>query len=273
MTASENFIILGNESGTPTLLYHANAYNPEMYQPFLRHFPDRKFIALRQRPLWDDKVKSIKDWSLFTDDLIRFCDEQGFQHIDFMGHSLGATSAWKAASKRQDLFKKIVLIDPVALPEEIVKWVGLLPFKLKARIRPIIKIATLRKNVWESKEEARAHLGSKSVFKKFDPEVFDLFIEYGIKEIADGKVGLSFPREWEAMIYASPENVWKFIGKTKQEIFVIKAEHSNVISEESWSKIQQTQKLNTYVEMPDVGHLIPFEQPEKLADLIKAYLE
>lgn len=273
MQFENKFIVLGNQEGKATLLYHANAYNPEMYEPFVRNFPDRKFIALRQRPLWDSNVKTIRDWSIFTEDLISFCDEMGIKSIDAIGHSLGAVAIWKAAVKRGDLFNNIVLIDPVVLPEETVRWVYFLPFKLKARIRPIIKTATLRKNWWSSKKEAAEHLGSKSVFKRFTPEVFDLFIQYGIKENADGSASLTYPREWEAMIYASPENTWKFVSKTEREIFLIRAQHSNVLSEESWLRLQKRNILNKYAEMPGVGHLIPFEKPDALARIIVDYLK
>ncbi|MCB0645059.1 MAG: alpha/beta hydrolase [Saprospiraceae bacterium] len=272
MPFKDKFIVLGNEEGKATLLYHANAYNPEMYGPFVRNFPDRKFIALKQRPLWDSNVKTIRDWSIFTEDLISFCDEMGINAIDAIGHSLGAVAIWKASVKRPDLFKNIVLIDPVVLPQETVRWVNFLPFKLKARIRPIIKIASLRKNWWASKEEAASHLGSKSVFKRFTPEVFDLFIQYGIHKNDDGSASLAYPREWEAMIYASPENIWKFLSKTEKEIFLIRAEHSNVLSGESWLKLQKHNNQNEYFEMKGVGHLIPFEKPVELARIIADYL-
>ena len=273
MSLNEKYIILGNVDGTPTLLYHANAYTPEMYEPFVDNFPDRKFIILKQRPLWDSKVQTIKDWSLFTDDLIAFCDEMGLRNIDAFGHSLGAVSIWKASVIRPDLFAKTILIDPVVLPEDTVRWVSFLPYKLKARIRPVIKIASLRKNWWPSKEEARTHLGSKSVFKVFTPEVFDLFIKYGILDNEDGSARLAFPREWEAMIYASPENIWKFIKKTHKEIFIIRAQRSNVISIESWGKMQTSNSKNKYFEMQDVAHLIPFEKPNELAAIIKEYIQ
>ena len=273
MLFEDKFIVLGNEEGKATLLYHANAYNPEMYEPFVRNFPDRKFIALRQRPLWDVNVKTLRDWSIFTEDLIAFCDEMGITSIDAIGHSLGAVAIWKASIKRGDLFNNMVLIDPVVLPQETVRWVNFLPFKLKARIRPIIKIANSRKNWWASKDDAANHLGSKSVFKRFDPEVFDLFIQYGIRENEDGSASLAYPREWEAMIYASPENTWKFSSKTKREILLIRAQHSNVLSEESWLKLQKSNTWNKYIEMPAVGHLIPFEKPHQLARIIADYLK
>lgn len=268
----EKFVLLGNQQGVPLLLYHANAYMPELYIPFLRQLPEYKVTALRQRPLWDKTVQKIKDWDIFTQDLIRFCDENNIAQIDAIGHSLGAVAIWKALSLRPELFNKVVLIDPVILPEETVRWVSLLPYKLKERIRPVIKIASLRRNQWASREEARIHLGSKGVFKKMDPEVFDLFIKFGIVPGENGFM-LAFPREWEAMIYASPENTWKFMAKTTKQIMIIKAQHSNVISNETWEKVKSKNANNLYVEMKDVGHLIPFEKPKEIGTMIASFLD
>jgi len=268
----EKFVLLGNQQGSPLLLYHANAYMPELYIPFIRQLSGYKVTALRQRPLWDKRVQKIKDWDIFTQDLITFCDENQISKMDVIGHSLGAVAIWKALSQRPDLFNKVVLIDPVILPEETVRWVSLLPYKLKERIRPVIKIASLRRNQWSTREEARLHLGSKGVFKKMDPEVFDLFIEYGIIPNENGFT-LAFPREWEAMIYASPENTWKFMSKTTKRILIIKAQHSNVISNETWEKVKTKNNNNLYVEMEEVGHLIPFEKPKEIGTMIATFLE
>lgn len=269
----DKFVKLGDNNAAPLLLYHANAYTPEMYLPFANSLSPFDITALKQRPLWDKKVQQIKDWTIFTQDLIDFCDENNIKNINAVGHSLGAVAIWKASVLRPDLFDRIVLIDPVILPEETVRWVSMVPYKLKERIRPIIKIASLRRNKWVTKEEARSHLSSKGVFKKFDPEVFDLFIEYGIIEDGYGAYTLAFPREWEAMIYASPENTWKFIKKTTHDILIVRAEHSNVISPESWSKLMKQNSRNKYLQMEDVGHLIPFEKPKEIALLVNEFLK
>ena len=189
--------------------------------------------------------------------------------INAIGHSLGAVAILKASVLRPDLFNKIVLIDPVMLPEDKVRWVRYLPFKLKVRLRPIIKIASLRKNHWASRADAHAHLSQKSVFKRLKPSIFDTYIEKGlVHDDEKGGFKLAFPREWEAMIYASPENIWKFIFHSKANISIIKAEHSDVISHETWTKLEKLPLNFTRIEMKKVAHLIPFEKPSELAHLI-----
>ncbi|HMP31557.1 MAG TPA: alpha/beta hydrolase [Saprospiraceae bacterium] len=269
MNIYDKYITFGNSDKTPTLLLHANAYNPYMYEEFISYLGLAYVIAPLHRPLWDDKVPHLKDWNIFMEDLIIFMDQHNLKKINAIGHSLGAIAIMKASVLRPDLFNKIVLIDPVMLPEEKVRWVRYLPFKLKVKLRPIIKIASLRRNHWPSREDAHKHLISKSVFKKLKPSIFDTFINKGI--VPDDKNGgfkLAFPREWEAMIYASPENIWKFIFHSTSQIAIIKAEHSDVISQESWQKLEKLPPNFIRIEMPDVAHLIPFEKPDELARLI-----
>ena len=269
ITTHQKYITFGSPEKTPVLLLHANAYNPYMYEEFIAALGLEYVIAPMHRPLWDIHVPFLKDWSIFTEDLIRFMDEHKLKEINAIGHSLGAVAILKASVLRPDLFNKIVLIDPVILPEDKVRWVRYLPYSLKVRMRPIIKIASLRKNHWASRADAHAHLGSKSVFKRLKPSVFDTYIEKGlIHEEHKGGYKLAFPREWEAMIYASPENVWKFIFHARSSVSIIKAEHSDVISPETWSKLEKLPPNFTRIEMKKVAHLIPFEKPEELAELI-----
>jgi pimeloyl-ACP methyl ester carboxylesterase len=272
---SQHYITLGEGQDTdPILLLHANAYNPYMYEEFVAALGNPKTIAPMHRPLYDDKVMTLYDWSIFADDLIQFMDSHRLKNVKAIGHSLGGIAIWKASTKRPDLFKSIILLDPVILPEKVVKWVKLVPFFLKKRIRPIIKIAANRRHHWTSRTEAKSHLIGKSVFKSLKPSVFETFIEKGIiEDQINGGVKLAFPRAWEAMIYASPENTWKWASKTKTPITIIKAQHSNIITNETWQKMKNSYGSNyTLVEMNDVGHLIPFEKPQELALFIKPFI-
>jgi pimeloyl-ACP methyl ester carboxylesterase len=269
ITVFNKYITFGNPDSNPTLLLHANAYTPYMYEEFISHLGLTHVIAPMHRPLWDPKVQQLKDWSVFMEDLIRFMDEHQLSHVNAIGHSLGAVAILKASVLRPDLFNKIVLIDPVLLPEDKVRWVRYLPYKLKVRLRPIIKIASLRKNHWASRADAHAHLSHKTVFKRLKSSVFDTYIEKGlIHDDEKGGFKLAFPREWEAMIYASPENIWKFIFHSRADISIIKAEHSDVISHETWSKLEKLPPNFKRIEMKGVAHLIPFEKPSELAQLI-----
>lgn len=256
---------LGGE-GQLVQMLHANAYTPECYTKFLQPFVDKSSVGLyRQRPLWHgESPKQLKHWSLFADDLIDMMDASGQKGVIGMGHSLGGVATFLASLKRPDLFSQLILIDPVFIGNSMSSLLSLMPKALKYKLLPIIKIAANRRNHWPSRKDVRAHLGSKKVFQRFDDDVFDDFINYGIVDQADG-VGLAYPREWEAKVYETAPNIWEYLKKSKVPTHIIKAEYSNVISTKAWTRIKRTMSNATFYEMKGCGHLVPFEKPKLLS--------
>lgn len=260
-------------SGPVLQLLHANAYTPECYQKFLAPLTDSFTVkAFRQRPLWQaESASQLGHWSLFADDLISMMDTAGQKQVIGLGHSLGGIATWLASIKRPDLFSQIILIDPVILPEKMVKMTKWVPFWIQKRKVPLIKIASNRRDQWPSRDEVRSHLGSKKVFQRFDPEVFEDFVNHGIVDRND-HVTLAYPREWEARVYATAPNLWKIMPQTVVPTHIIKAQYSDVITNHTWGETQEQTKNASFYEMNNVGHLIPFEKPLILADYMSSFL-
>lgn len=253
---------------------HANAYTPRVYLKFFRHLNiDATIYAPKHRPLWDRNPKNIQDWSIFRDDIIQYMDKNHLSGIVGIGHSLGAVALWMASIKRPDLLSSLILIDPVILPKDIAGFIKYLPYALKKRMRPVIKIASKRKDTWKSREEVHDYLLTKKIFKRFDAEVYDAFIKYGMIDNQDGSVSLAYPRAWEARVYASAQNIWAMMHKSSVPMTIIRAQFSNVINDENWSKTMKLVPNCEFIEMPDVGHLIPFEKPEECAKVIYPLLK
>lgn len=262
-------------NGPSLQLLHANAYTPECYRTFLEPLTDRYKIHLyRQRPLWpNESPDQLKHWSIFADDLIQMMDDNGDRGVIGLGHSLGGIATWLASMKRPDLFSQLILIDPVIIPYWPLKMMSISPQFVTDKLFPIVKIAQNRRNQWASHEEARAHLGSKKVFQRFDDRVFTDFINHGLKESNDGGLTLSYPREWEAKVYSTGPNLWSHMKKNVVPVHIIKAQYSDVITADTWSKVQKKVPNGTFHEMPNVGHLIPFEKPDELAAHVSKVLE
>lgn len=251
---------------------HANAYPIGCYTPFLSHFTHAySFKAIESRPLWkDQKVSQLNNWQLFADDLIQFFGEQDLKGVVGMGHSMGAVYSLLAANKNPGMFRKLIMLDPVVLPQKFYKLIRL-PFALKKRMLPMIKIASKRRDKWSNREEARAYFLSKKIFQRFEEQAFDAFIEYGLKE-ESGKVRLAYPREWEARVYGTATSIWHLLAKPPCPIVVVKAQHSDVITADTWQKWMDMSSDTVFFEMANVGHLMPFEKPRQLAQLINPYV-
>ncbi len=254
----------------PLMLFsHANAYPPECYSKFFHSLKSSfRIWAFRQRPLWDRSgAHRLKSWKLFRDDLLDFTSKEGIDQVTGMGHSLGGIASWMASILRPSLFTNLVLIDPVIIANDFVRGTRILPFSIKARYLPIVRTAVRRRDQWSDRKAVRAHLGAKRLFQRFDPEVFQDFLNFGIIDNENG-VELAFPKSWEARIYATPPNMWPLMKKSACRITIIKAEHSDVITNDSWKRICRHTPNGYFYEMSSVGHLIPFEKPVQLAEWI-----
>ncbi len=257
-------------SGSIIHFAHANAYPPGCYRQFINSFlPHFKVIGLKQRPLWEGSdFNKLKSWQELATDLIHFFDEHGLRNIVGMGHSLGGVVSVLAAIKRPELFSKLVLIDPVIFKGCLALLISFLPISLRKKVFPPPKISARRRDLWEDKQSVFSYFREKSVFKRFSDTALWDFVDAGTKSTGNGKVTLAFPKEWETQIYATVPIIFGQLKNLSLPILAIKGVQSNVITPEIWQEWKEAQDSNTFLEVPDSGHLVPMEQPEVLAKLI-----
>ncbi len=254
--------------------YHANAYPFGTYRQLLQHLTDQhKVIGLSHRATWRTTAEPSKriTWKTYAKDLIHFLDTQ--QHttpVIGAGHSMGAVTTLIAAVLQPELFRALVLVDPVFLPKSTLTMLSLSPRPLKQRL-PVIAKALNRPNQWQTAEECIHFHKRKSAFARFSPEAMTDFSTYGLNQ-RDNHYHLAFPREWEAHIYSTIPNVWNQLEELKVPVLVIRGEHSDVLSQSSWAKMQRLLPHGDFTEVTEAGHLVPLEAPEKTALIIKDWI-
>lgn len=253
---------------------HANAYSINTYSYFLNLLSsDYQTIGMHQRPMWSDiDPNSFTDWQELAEDLIGFLEQQKLTKIYALGHSMGGIATLLASIKRPDLFEKIILIDPVILPEMVYQAMGMTSIEDRQKMNPMVNIAMNRRNRWASIEEARTYFESKTFYKRFCQEAKNDFLHHGIKKDKEGFT-LSYSREWEARIYSTVTNPWEALREINTDTMIIKAEFSDVIrSEKEWRAIEDAAPSAKCIELPNVGHLMPHEKPKALIEVIKEFL-
>lgn len=260
--------------GTGPLIHfaHANAYPPRSYRLFMEALqPHYRVIGLEQRPLWPDGDPiTLTSWQLFADDLIRFFDQQGLENVIGVGHSLGAVATLLAARKRPSLFRALVLIEPVFLPPHILEMASANP-AATAHL-PLVVGARRRRQQWASRQEAFDRWRRKPVFQRWSDEALWDYVNHGIKEDGD-LVILTFPREWEAQIYATPPiTVWEDITHITHATLAIRAAETDTILPEPWQLWQDRQPDATFIQIPAAGHMVTMEHPQTLAGIIHQWL-
>jgi len=251
---------------------HANGYPPGCYHRFLEQLTGQfHIIAIHHRPMWGPPPRNgLWNWHGIADDMIRFLDEQGHKQIVGVGHSLGAAATVIAAAKRPDLFKKLLLLEPIVLPE-MMDYMRYIPWFLRKQI-PVVKMALGRRDQWETSQQAFQHYRTKQVFRGFSDDVLQDFVKHATHETPEGKITLTYSKQWEAFIYSCATSIWKSLQKLELPILAIRGARSEYLTKETWSKWQKLQPQIHFEEIQRTGHLLPMEIPQGLARMTQPFL-
>lgn len=258
---------------TPIYFAHANGFPPETYQPIIDALATRsEVVSYLQKPLWQPTpaLESISNWHDLVDDVIRFFDENQLRDVVAVGHSLGSVTAFMAAQKRPDLIKALVMIEPVALPRIFCWLTRMFPALVKKRVK-IIDKALNRPNRFESRQAAFDFHRKPRAFKRISDENLWHYINAGVTE-HEGEFHLTYPREWEARVYATATYFRGQLLKSKLPVLAMRGGHSDTLSKEFWQKWQQNQR-HEFIEFPDNGHLLPLENPDGVIENTLPFVE
>jgi pimeloyl-ACP methyl ester carboxylesterase len=267
------FLDFGGEG--PLLHFaHANAYPPACYRQFIRPFlPHFHTLAIKHRPLWPGSSPDEFDsWQLIADDLIRFFDQENLRGVIGVGHSLGAVATMYAAVARPELFRALVLVEPVFLTPQILQLAAAHPEKMAKQ--PFVLRAQNRRSRWPSRQAAFDRFRGKQVFERWSDEALWDYVNGGVHEDETGEFVLTYPREWESRIYGRPPlTVWEKLPQVTQPMLGLRAANSDTIFPEAWQLWQELQPDATFVEVPELGHMLPMERPSTVAQIILDWLE
>ena len=267
------FVDFGGQ-GEMIHLAHANGFPPKTYQKLIDKLtPHYRVIGMEARPLWpNSKFEDFKSWREGADDLIRFMDEQGLSNIIGIGHSFGAVCTLIAANKRPDLFKKLVLIEPVVLPKWYYLFIPFTPDFLLREINPIVKNTLVRTDKWPNREAAYRQFRKNRLFANTDDaELWD-YVNSGISPNQNGGVSLTYSKEWEAKIYMTITDPWREMKRLKQPFVVLKGETSDTIFPSVWKKLKVSNPKGNFIEILDTGHIVPLEKPNEVAETLRTFL-
>ncbi len=233
---------------------------------------DYHVVGKRFRPLWPESDPTeLESWDVIAQDLRRFFAQQGYRQVIGVGHSLGAVTTMMAAGQDPDLFRALVLIDPVFLPPQILDAITAQP--ALAENMPLLPVTRRRRTHWPDRPAAFDHFRRKAVFDRWSDEVLWDYINHALHETERGEMTLTFSREWEAEFYARPPlNVWADIPKVTQPTLAIRGAESDTLFPQSWQLWQELQPEATFIEIADAGHMVPMERPGLLAETILNYL-
>lgn len=261
-------------SGPALHLAHANGFPPGSYAPLAQHLAvDFHTIALPARPLWPgSQPQEAPDWHVLADDLMRGLDTLDLQGILGAGHSLGGVCTLLAAVRRPELFKAIVLIDPVILPPpwlwvlRLMRWLGL------ERWQPLVRTALHRRQTWPNRQACFEHYREKSFFARWSDASLWAYVATATHQRDDGSVRLIYPVAWEAHIFATtPTDIWHYVPQLTMPLFVISGQHSNTFRPSARAKMARQLPRAHFHILPEAGHMVPLERPVKTAAAMREF--
>ncbi len=253
---------------------HSNGFTPACFrlliEPFLDHY---HVVGGCHRPLWPgSRPEDLKGWDMVADDMLRFFEQQSIGEVIGIGHSLGAVATMYASLKRLEIFKKLVLIEPIFLPPVVLQLVAQNPDSMNEI--PLIRNTYKRRNRWPDKTAAFEHFRSKEVFAKWSDEALWDYVNHALHEDKSGKSVLTYSREWEVRFYTRPPmDVWQVIPTITHPTLAIRGAESDALFPEAWQLWQELQPQAQFVQFEEVGHMLVMEQPGMVAETILNFLQ
>jgi len=261
-------------------LAHANGFPPAAYEPLAAVLrTSYRLIGLPARPLWPgSRPESTPTWLPMAGDLIAALDDLADSGtisppIIGVGHSLGGVLTLLAAIRRPDLFRAIILIDPVILPPSQLRLLRLMRLVGLHRHLPLVQATLRRRRTWPSRQACTEHLAGKPFFTGWPAASLNAYVYFGTQEHPDGQVELIYPPEWEAHIFATtPTDIWRYVPQLSIPVLAIRGEGSPTFPAGSLTRLVRLLPQAQALTIPDSDHMVPLERPAETAEAIRSFI-
>ncbi|KAL1931113.1 hypothetical protein VTP01DRAFT_10250 [Rhizomucor pusillus] len=264
---------------------HSNGFHKESLHPVMRRFlsnlrsksglddVDVHFIAWDARNHGDSArlnegtFKETYTWFDNAMDTKQVIDQMrlksDYNVLIGIGHSFGATSVLLCEFFYPRTFDAMCLIEPVIGPNiDALKNVAQYP----------IMASRNRRDEWPSREECLQSLVKRPFWKRFDPEVLKLYVDYGMYETPNGTIKLKCPKEQEfrnfflqsyprATGFASLETV-------SVPCHFIYALESDFLDPSDAHLVTGRNEKRFTIDFIQGGHMVPNERPDLVANHI-----
>jgi len=265
--------------GAPLHFLHANGYPPEVYKNLFELLQNQYHLfGMKLRPLWDDaKIEDVKNWNIFSDDLLRFLSDFEVDSAIAVGHSIGATVTLRAALHNPKKFSALVLLDPVLfVPSFIFMWKIIYGLGLGKRLHPKVSGALKRRKTFDNLETLFQGYRSRGVFKYMSDESLKNYIEGITKPIAGGGYKLVFSPEWESHIYLTglqDFDIWNNLHKLEVPTLIIRGAETDTFLKKAEKLIKKKNSKIRFEILEKATHIFPLEYPKEVFEITNKFLK
>jgi len=247
-------------SGPTLLLAHATGFHANVLAPMAGHLAgDFHCWGIDSRGHGDTSVPDGLDWTWahFGDDILAAAGALGVEHPLAFGHSAGGAALLTAEACRPGSFEALYCFEPIV-------WSPPAPLD---RRHALVDGARRRREVFASREEARANYASKPPFSLLDRAALDAYVDHGFDDLDDGTVRLKCRRDDEAEVYRAGlvYDGFASLGEVRCPVVVARGERSDAITPELAAQQAQALPAGRLEAVPRLGHLGPMEDPAAVA--------
>jgi lipase len=257
--------------GPDIILLHATGFMPWLWHPIVKRLAGSGRIIA---PYLCDHRQAEPEagglsWLTLAKDLCDLCTSLDIEKPLLAGHSMGATIMTIANAIYGSPAAKMVMIEPIYLPDQIYAT------DLSVEQHPLASKSIKRRNGWKDKDEALVYLRSKPLFASWDNEALDLYLKYGMVPGDTGGLTLACSPRREAALFmgGTSYNPWPLLGKIASPTLILEGEISENRHYIDLKKAASLMQNGSYKQIKEAGHLIPMEKPAETADILKEFFE
>lgn len=249
--------------GPTTLFVHATGFCAATWWPTAHHLPDLRCWAIdvRAHGRSSRPTDGNLSWSSATDDVVAAVDRLGGGPLRGVGHSFGGALLLLAEQRRPGTFEAIWCFEPIVIPPDLLEG-GAGP--------DLAEVATRRRSVFPSRQAARENFASKPPMDVFDAQALDAYLAGGFLEHPDGSLSLRCLPEDESEVFrmGGRNGAWERLAEVSCPVTVVQGriEPGPAMFAASVAAALPRGRL---VELPQVGHFGPMEDPELIASSIR----
>ena len=257
------------------MLSHATGFHGRCFDPVVESLnTDYECTSFDFRGYGDSNLPN--DWPVawqgYCDDALAITKSlQNKNQIIAVGHSMGATALVMAALIEPELYKALILYEPIIFPESMRN-----AQTASHQPSPLAEGARRRRTTFASRDEAFANYSSKPPMNVFDEKSLRAYVDFGfndvrIAETNENCVVLKCNPEHEARTYetGTSHETWELLHLLRVPTWIV-AGAVAPMQPSSWSELIAKKIPNSkFIQWPDAGHFGPMQQPARLADLVR----
>jgi pimeloyl-ACP methyl ester carboxylesterase len=252
--------------GPPVMLVHATGFHAHVWLPMLERLCARySLFAFDLRGHGESDKPSDVDayhYQVMARDLLAVADHFRLARFAGLGHSVGGALLVAAEIARPGTVTRAVLFEPIVLPPEL------------AEETPAAAAARARRTEFASTDEMMERWSSRGPFASFDPEALRAYIDYGVRDRADGGVELKCAREAEVSTFVNDTRtgIWTDLDRYRTPTLIVAGDRSTSRAAPIAER-QAEAMIDAHVERhADLSHFLPFERPRAMAERAIAFI-